>query len=149
LTDLTRRLVNEETQTWAIMLDDVRVGAIGKRSGAPRHEPQWRWDCGFYPGIAPGQHQYGVAGTFDEARAEFQKAWEYVQTIMPDDAFERNREWQATDAIRQQRIKDGWTPPPWDGWMTCACGVRFNSWDPEQSQEHVPHIEASRRTKPA
>jgi hypothetical protein len=142
--NLTRRLVDEEHQTWAIMFDDIRVGTISTRTGAPLHEPKWRWICGFYPGLEPGQHQDGVAGSFDEARAEFQKAWDYVQSIMPADACARYREWRVADQERQQRIKDGWTPPPWEGWMTCACGVRFNSWDPAQNQEHSPHIYAAR-----
>jgi hypothetical protein len=42
-----------------------------------------------------------------------------------------------------QRIADKWTPPVFDGWMLCVCGVRFNSWDPPQNQEHSPHIYAA------
>lgn len=141
--DLTRRLLNEDKETWAIMLDDIRVGAISKRSGAPLHEPQWRWDCGFYPGIEPGQHQDGVAETFDEARIEFQAAWERLQGVMTADAFDRYREWRKCDQRRWQRIREGWKPPEWDGSMTCACGARFNSWVPAENQKHCPHIYAA------
>jgi hypothetical protein len=141
--DLTRRLIDEDHQTWAIMCADVRVGAISKRSGAPRHVPQWRWDCGFYPGIEPGQHQEGVAETFEEARSEFQVAWERLQSVMAADALDRYRKWWEGDQRRWQLIREGWKPPQWAGEMTCACGTRFNSWVPAQSQEHCPHIYAA------
>lgn len=144
MSDLTRRRLNEDFESWAVMHDDIRVGTIGTRAGIPRGEPPWQWHCGFYPGLEPGQHTSGVADTFEEAKAEFQAAWDHLQTVMPTDAYDRYREWLASDDIRQQRIKDGWTPPQWDGWMTCACGVRFNSWDPAQNQEHAPHIYAAR-----
>ncbi len=140
---LTRRLINEEHETWAIMRDDIRVGTIGLRTGQPNGMPAWAWFCGFDPGCAPGQHRSGVADSFEEARASFQRAWEHLQTVMPADAYERHREWQEHDRIRMQRIADKWTPPVFDGWMPCVCGVRFNSWDPPQSQEHCPHIYAA------
>jgi hypothetical protein len=105
--------------------------------------PQWRWDCGFYPGIEPGQHLYGVAETFEEARTDFQEAWERLQGVLGADAFDRYRKWRKGDQRRWQRIRDGWTPPEWDGSMTCVCGDRFNSWVPAQNQEHCPHIYAA------
>lgn len=140
---LTRRRLDNDTETWAIMREDIRVGTIGLRSGQPNGEPAWQWHCGFYPGCAPGQTTTGVAGTFEEARADFQRDWEYLQKVMPADAYDRHREWKAHDRIRMQRIADNWTPPVFDGWMPCVCGVRFNSWDLSQGLEHRPHIYAA------
>jgi hypothetical protein len=34
------------------------------------------WHCGFYPGSHPGEHQNGIAATFDQARSDFEAAWE-------------------------------------------------------------------------
>lgn len=140
---LTRRLIDKDRESWAIVHGDVRVGLISRRSGQPNGEPSWQWFCGFDPGCAPGQLTSGVADSFEEARAGFQRAWEHLQTVMPADAYERYREWQEHDKIRMQRIADKWTPPVFDGWMLCVCGVRFNSWDPPQNQEHSPHIYAA------
>lgn len=31
--------------------------------------------CGFYPGSRPGEYRSGSAPTFEEARAQFERAW--------------------------------------------------------------------------
>ncbi len=144
--DLTRRLIDKDRDTWKIMCADIHVGTISRRSGQPNDEPPWEWHCGFYPGCAPGQFSDGVAESFDEARAAFQEAWGRLLPALAPDAFERHREWRAEDRIRWQRIAEGWKPPPFDGWMDCACGVRFNSWDLQHNLEHVPHITAARKS---
>jgi hypothetical protein len=36
---------------------------------------EWGWDCGFYPGSHPGEHQSGTAATFDQARADFPRVF--------------------------------------------------------------------------
>ena len=33
------------------------------------------WFCGFYPGSAPGEQAPGTADSFEQARADFDKAW--------------------------------------------------------------------------
>jgi hypothetical protein len=35
-----------------------------------------KWRCGFYPGSRPGEQRSGAAASFDEARADFERAWE-------------------------------------------------------------------------
>jgi hypothetical protein len=55
--------------------DDVRVGTIAKRSGNPHDTEPWEWRCGFYPGSRPGECTSGTAESFDEARADFGRAW--------------------------------------------------------------------------
>jgi hypothetical protein len=34
------------------------------------------WRCGFYPGSEPGECTSGIAATFDQARADFERAWQ-------------------------------------------------------------------------
>jgi hypothetical protein len=53
----------------------VHVGTIGVRAGAPHDEDQWGWSCGFYPGCEPGEHAYGSAAIFAQARVDFEDAW--------------------------------------------------------------------------
>jgi hypothetical protein len=55
---------------------DVRVGFIAIRSGIPNNQAPWGWRCGFYPGSEPGEYTSGTATTFDQARADFEKAWQ-------------------------------------------------------------------------
>ncbi len=101
---LTRRLINEEHETWAIMRDDIRVGTIGLRTGQPNGMPAWAWFCGFDPGCAPGQHRSGVADSFEEARASFQRAWEHLQTVMPADAYELQVLHGMGEAIAKRKV---------------------------------------------
>ena len=42
----------------------------------PPGEVPWGWSCGFYPGAHPRECTDGTAATFDEARAEFETAWQ-------------------------------------------------------------------------
>jgi hypothetical protein len=54
---------------------DVHVGTIAIRNGNPHDEDPWEWSSGFYPGSLPGEHQSDTAPTFEEARADFERAW--------------------------------------------------------------------------
>jgi hypothetical protein len=56
-----RRDRNARLERWQIWFDGVQVGSIGRRSGVAKHEPQWEWGCGFYPGNKPTEHNSGVA----------------------------------------------------------------------------------------
>ncbi|MCP3471455.1 hypothetical protein NLM33_14060 [Bradyrhizobium sp. CCGUVB1N3] len=75
---LTRRRskVDAHHEMWLIYFGDVRGGWIARRSGVPNSAPQWGWSCGFYTGTDPGEHRSGIAETFEEARADFQAAWQ-------------------------------------------------------------------------
>ena len=73
--DLTRRRCPERQDCWHIYSGDVRVGTIARRTGCPVDVDQWSWQCGFYPGSSPGEYLDGTAATFDQARADFGKAW--------------------------------------------------------------------------
>jgi hypothetical protein len=42
----------------------------------PHHEHPWGWACGFYPGCHPRECTDGTAATFDQARADFETAWQ-------------------------------------------------------------------------
>jgi hypothetical protein len=70
-----RRDPDAREETWRIFYGDVRVGVIAMRSGNPTTSEPWEWRCGFYPGSNPGECTYGMAATFDEARADFEAAW--------------------------------------------------------------------------
>src|SRR5277367_6551443 len=74
---LTRRLDPDALQeTWLVYLTDVHVGAIMRSVGNPNAAPQWQWRCGFYPGSKPGECASGTATSFNQARADFERAWQ-------------------------------------------------------------------------
>ena len=77
---LTRRRYPERPDCWHIYYGDVRVGTIARRVGNPFDTDPWEWDCGFYPGSHPREHQSDTAATFDQARADFERAWGSVLT---------------------------------------------------------------------
>jgi len=73
---LTRRRDRDRREEcWLIYFGDVHVGTIAIRTGAPHEEDPWGWACGFYPGCHPRECTDGTAATFDQARADFEKAW--------------------------------------------------------------------------
>jgi hypothetical protein len=110
--------------------------------GVPVNVDQWGWQCGFYPGSVPGEYLDGTAATFDQARADFEKAWR---------AFSAKRTPTAYQAWRDQR---DWTERKYAMWergeqlpsqmpnalMRCPCGESFDSKKLEHSMVHVPHI---------
>jgi len=145
---LTRRRSGnlDHHETWLVYYGDVHVGTIGERSGVPVHTHQWKWTCGFYPGLHPGQHRYGTGATFDEARAGFEEDWEALLPAIPQSAFDewrRGRELRAE--IRAKRALgeklDSEIP---SSIMRCVCGVRFDSHKPAESYDHRGHIYAER-----
>jgi hypothetical protein len=76
----SRRSTDAPEECWHIYYGDVHAGTIAIRSGSPYDEDPWEWTCGFYPGSHPGEHQNGTAATFDEARADFEAAWQICQS---------------------------------------------------------------------
>jgi hypothetical protein len=59
-----RRSDNDHQETWHVYYGDIHVGTIGERAGCPVDEDQWKWSCGFYPGLHPGRQRYGTAANF-------------------------------------------------------------------------------------
>jgi len=145
MTRSTKLLNNERVQSWGIFYGDVQVGTIFKRSGNPVGTDPWQWSCGFYPGCLPGEQQTDTAATFDEARAAFQAAWEILLPKKTEADFEEWRAQRKWTAEKYARWESGWRPPPYNGIMECACGVKFNERDPAQSRTHVPHITVAQK----
>jgi hypothetical protein len=142
-----RRSDNPHRVTWHVYYDDVRVGRISERAGVPVDVDQWQWSCGFYPGLHPGQHRYGTATSFDEARAGFEVAWCGLQPNIPDDAFEEwrhSRDWTEQKYARWAR-GEKLPSEVFSTMMRCVCGVRFDSWKPAESYDHRGHIYAAER----
>ena len=72
---LTRRRDPHRRDSWLIYLDDVHVGSVARAVGTPGAAERWVWFCGFYPGSNPGEQTHGTAASFDQARADFERAW--------------------------------------------------------------------------
>jgi hypothetical protein len=72
---LTRRRYPERPDCWHVYYGDVHAGTIAKRVGNPFGTDPWEWNCGFYPGSHPGEHRSATAVTFEQARADFERAW--------------------------------------------------------------------------
>jgi hypothetical protein len=68
-----RRSSDHRHKCWHIYHGDVHVGTIAERVGNPHDTDPWEWNCGFYPGSEPGEHQAETATTFEEARADFEQ----------------------------------------------------------------------------
>ena len=137
-----RRSTDAREECWHTYYGDVHAGTIAIRSGNPHDEDPWEWHCGFYPGSHPGEHQSGTAATFDQARSDFEAAWE---------VFLANRTQADFRAWRDQR---DWTARKYEMWTTgeklpsqkpssmmrCPCGEMFDSHRLENTLIHVPHI---------
>jgi hypothetical protein len=65
----------------------------------------WQWYCGFYPGSHPGEITSGSAGTFDQARTEFEAAWSVFLAKRTEEDF---AEW------RYDRDFTAWKYSMWD-----------------------------------
>lgn len=111
-------------ETWGIYFGDVRIGSISRRAGVPTSAPQWGWSCGFYPGTEPCDQQSGIAETFDEARADFERAWRKLSATRTEanyEAWRRQRDWTAW----KDRMHDLAMPLPTqrpEGVARCFCG---------------------------
>jgi hypothetical protein len=76
----------------------VNVGTIATRAGVPVDVDQWGWDCGFYPTSHHGLQAQGTAETFEQARADFEAAWnKYLPKCSQADfdEYRRQRAWTA------------------------------------------------------
>jgi hypothetical protein len=74
--ELTRRRYPERHECWHVYYGDVQAGTIAARAGNPHDTHPWEWCCGFYPGSHPGEHPNGTAATLDDAREQFEQAWQ-------------------------------------------------------------------------
>src|SRR6202790_2200065 len=140
-----RRSPDAREECWHVFYGDVRVGTITIRSGNPHDTDPWQWDCGFYPGSHPREHQSGTAATFDQARAEFEDAWRVFLSKRTEADFQAWRDerdwterkyamWQAGERLPSQKPNSR---------MTCPCGEVFDSHRLEETVIHVPHISAA------
>jgi hypothetical protein len=71
-----RRSPDAPEECWHVYWGDIRAGTIQIRSGIPFDEDPWGWSCGFFPGSHPGEHEDGTAATFEQARVDFDDAWQ-------------------------------------------------------------------------
>jgi hypothetical protein len=113
MTALTRRRDPEAHQeVWQVYFGDVRVGTIGKRAGVPVDVDQWCWSCGFYPGSEPGEHFTGTAAAFDQARADFEAAWQVFLSNRTEADFQAWRDQRAWTREKYGRFDRGERMPP-------------------------------------
>jgi hypothetical protein len=95
---LTRRRYTERPDCWHIYYGDVRVATIARRIGNPHDTNPWEWSCGFYPGSHPREHQSDTAATFEQARADFERAWLVFLSNRTEADFQKwrdQRDWPA------------------------------------------------------
>ena len=79
-------------------------------SAAPSHtgsHERWVWFCGFYSGSRPGEQTHGSAATFDQARADFEKAWTVFSDRRTEADFEEWREQRDWTARKYAAIDRG------------------------------------------
>ena len=140
-----RRSDNPHQVTWHVYYGDVCVGTIGERAGVPIDVDQWKWSCGFYPGLHPGQHRYGTAASFDAARAGLEADWHSLLPEIPEGAFEEWRhDREARAEMRATHARGEKLPSEvFSTMMRCVCGVQFDSWKPAESYDHRSHIYAA------
>jgi hypothetical protein len=97
--DLTRSRYHERLDCWHVYYGDVHAGAIAIRVGNPTDSDPWEWSCGFYPSCHPGEHTNGTAPTFEEARADFERAWAALLANRTEADFQAyrdgGRDWHA------------------------------------------------------
>lgn len=143
LTQLTRRPDNDPHKAggWFVYFGDVRVGHIGKRTGVPTHAPQWGWSCGFFPGCDPGQQTHGTGETFEEAKADFEKAWQQLSATRTEVHFELWRQSRDFHAWKD-RMHDERVPMPTqtrNDRARCFCGAEITT-------ASIPkHVQAAHR----
>jgi hypothetical protein len=135
-----RRSLDHREKCWHIYFGDVHVGTITERVGNPHDTDQWEWSCGFYPGSEPGEIQSDTAATFEEARADFERAWRVFlsnRTEADFQAWRDQRDWTE----RKYALWDAGKPgKPCSTYLKCPCGDIFNSHCLEDNLLHVPHI---------
>jgi hypothetical protein len=126
-----------------------RFGTIAERVGNPHDTDPWEWNCGFYPGSHPGEHQSATALTFAEARADFGTAWQVFLSNRTEADFQAWRDqrdwiarkyamWEAGEKLPSQKPSS---------LMKCPCGETFDSHRLEHTMIHVPHLTEAQRAR--
>jgi hypothetical protein len=134
--------LDSREEAWLIFYGDVKVGAIGRRSGNPVGTDSWFWRCGFYPVSNPGECTSGTATDFPEARATFERAWVVFSARRTEADFE---------AWRRDRASTDWKYAMWDagcklptqvtdGRARCFCGAAITIADVNQ-HIYAAHME--------
>jgi len=111
--DLTRRPYPERPDCWHVYCGAVHVGTISKCVGNPGAAEAWQWLCGFYPGGNPGEQRGGTADTFDQARADFEKAWHDYLPRRTEADFQAWRDHQAWTKEKYACFDRGERMPDW------------------------------------
>jgi hypothetical protein len=145
-----RRSPDAPEECWHVYYGDVHAGTIAIRTGIPHDEDPWGWDCGFYPGSHPGEHQSGTAPTFDQARADFDAAWRVFLSNRTEADFQEwrdERDWTARkyalwDAGKRLEPPSYEPGKPCSRFRKCPCGEIINMQGPEGVFLHLPHITA-------
>jgi hypothetical protein len=89
---IRRRDPEAREECWPIYYDDVLAGAIAIRTGNPHDTEPWEWRCGFYPGSRPGECSSGTSESFEQARADFEAAWQVFLSKRTESDFQAWRE---------------------------------------------------------
>jgi hypothetical protein len=142
---LTRRRYPERPDCWHIYYGDVQAGTVARRVGNPFDTDPWEWNCGFYPGSHPGECGTGTSATFDQARADFEQAWEVFLSKRTEADFREwrdARDWHARKYAMWARGEKMPSQKP-SSLMRCPCGEKFDSHDPARSYVHRGHIYAA------
>jgi hypothetical protein len=151
LPELTRRRsADHRHECWHIYYGDIHAGTITARVGNPHDTEPWEWRCGFYPGSRPGEHQSGTAASFDEARAEFERACTLFlskRTEADYQAWRDQRDWTARkyalwDAGKKLEPPSYGPGKPCSRFRKCPCGEIFDMHGLSEVLVHVPHITA-------
>jgi hypothetical protein len=139
-----RRDPDAREECWLIYYGDMHAGTIAIRSGIPHDEDPWGWSCGFYPGSRPGEYAYGTGATFDQARAEFEAAWQVFLSKRTEADFQAWRDQRTRTARKYAMWERGERMPSQkpSSLMRCPCGEVFDSHRLEHTLIHVPHITA-------
>ena len=142
MTSLTRVRTDDRLETWKVFYGDLPVGTIARLEPDPvRPENVWRWSCGIYPGAHPAENKAGITVTFEEARSEWQAAWDvFIAKRRPEDfeEFRRHRQYMAEKLAGRLPVRQ-------TSVMRCACGTDFDSHVPAETQMHAPHIYLAQR----
>jgi hypothetical protein len=147
--ELTRRRCPEaRDECWHIYYGDVHAGTLAIRTGNPHDTDPRERRRGFYPGYHPGECSSGTSASFEEARADFEVAWQvFLSTRTEEDfqAWRDQREWTARkyalwDAGKRLDPPSYGPGKPCSRFMKCPCGLTFDMLGPAQVVRQVLHI---------
>src|SRR6266478_6728952 len=102
-----RRSTDAREECWHVYYADVHAGTISRRTGVPFDEDPWGWACGFYPGSHPGECTSGAAANFEQARADFEAAWQVFLSKRTMANFRVWRDQQDWTAEKYRRFDRG------------------------------------------